>query len=92
MNETLPIAVQYLDGNGKPLSGGKVFFCQAGSFTVPKAAFTVGDVPAANPTILDSSGNCPQILGPAGDSYNVLVTTSGGTSVLTYEDLLVPSP
>jgi len=86
----LNIARQYVDSNGKPLSGGKVHFYENGSFSIPQTAYTGTDIPAANPTILDSSGNCPQIFGTSGSYYNVLVTDSGGTVVLTYTALHVP--
>lgn len=51
------IIPQYLDNNGKPLAGGKLWTYQAGTNT-PVASYTssLGDVPNTNPVILDSAG------------------------------------
>lgn len=52
-----PHFVQFIDNNGSPLSGGKLFTYEAGTVT-PKATFTTeaGDVPNSNPVVLDSAG------------------------------------
>lgn len=47
----------FVDSNGDPLSGGKIFTFSAGT-TTPKASYTtsVGDVENTNPVILDAAG------------------------------------
>jgi len=49
-------AAQFLDNNGNPLTGGKLYTYEAGT-TTPQATYTtfVGNVAHANPIILDSA-------------------------------------
>lgn len=61
---------QFFDENGDPLSGGKVYTYEAGTST-PLATYTTsaGNVPNANPVILDSAGQANIWLGEG--SYKV---------------------
>jgi len=76
---------QYFTSNGLPRNGGKVYTYAAGT-TTPKATFTtaLGDVPAANPVILNSAGIPDHGSGNIGmiwitGAYDFLVTNSDGT-------------
>lgn len=55
-----PLAKQrFVDNNGAPLAGGKIFTYQAGT-TTKQASYTdsTGAMPNANPILLDSRGEC----------------------------------
>jgi hypothetical protein len=69
--------LQFLDANGKPLAGGKVFTYQAGT-TTPQATFvdSAGVIQNANPVILDAGGFGNIWL--AAQSYKILVQNSAG--------------
>ena len=51
---------QFLDNNGDPLSGGKLYTYAAGT-TTPYSTYTTfaGNIPHTNPIILDSAGRVP---------------------------------
>src|SRR5437868_3981104 len=76
----MPTLQQFLDVNGKPLSGGKVFTYQAGT-TTPLAAFTdsTGVTQNTNPIILNSGGYPTNASGNvvgiwlAGQFYKIIV-------------------
>lgn len=76
---------QYFDNNGDPLSGGKLFFYQGGSFSVQKTTYSdsAGTIPNANPIVLDSSGR-PTVSAfmVVDELYNVQLTLADGTTVL----------
>lgn len=85
------IAFQFLDGNGDPLSGGKVYTYAAGT-TTPQATFTTsaGDVFHANPIILDSAGRVPsggEIWLADAQVYKFVVYTSADVLIGTYDDI-----
>lgn len=50
---------QFVDGNGNPLSGGKVYTYVTGASLTPKATYTDSSAatPLSNPVILDSNGS-----------------------------------
>ena len=81
---------QFLDVNGNPLSGGKLYTYEAGT-TTPLAAYTTaeGDVPQPNPVILNSLGTLDDPLYLAnGVAYKIIVKTSAGVSLgLEYDDI-----
>jgi len=66
----------FVDVNGLPLSGGKVYTYNAGT-TTPKATYTdsTGTVAAANPIILDSTGIASIWIS---GTYNIQVYNSSG--------------
>lgn len=85
------IAFQFLDGNGDPLSGGKVYTYAAGT-TTPQATFTtsVGDTFHTNPIILDSAGRVPsggEIWLADAQIYKFVVYTAEDVLVGTYDDI-----
>jgi hypothetical protein len=77
-----PPKLQFLDANGAPLVGGKLYTYVAGT-TTPQVTYTdyVGGTPNANPVILDSRGEANVWLAGAiykfalYDSTNVLIWT-----------------
>lgn len=81
---------QFIDVNGNPLSGGKLYTYEAGT-TTPLAAYTTaeGDVPQPNPVILNSLGTLDDPLYLSnGVPYKIIVKTSAGVSLgLEYDDI-----
>ena len=73
--------LQFVDANGAPLAGGKLYTYAAGT-TTPLATYTTyaGTVSNANPVILDSAGRASVWLG--GGSYKFVLKDS--TDVLVY--------
>jgi len=73
--------LQFIDANGVPLAGGKLYTYAAGT-TTPLATYTAyaGTVSNANPVILDSAGRASVWLG--GGSYKFVLKDS--TNVLVY--------
>ena len=83
---------QYFDNDGNPLSGGKIFQYQAGSFTVQETTYSdeTGNVANPNPIVLDSSGRSPTTLYLTdGVEYNLVLTMPDGTTILDYKDFVV---
>jgi hypothetical protein len=66
---------QYLDDNGNPLAGGKLYFYVAESST-PKATYTDpdGTTPNSNPVILDANGEATIYTGTG--LYKIILTDS----------------
>lgn len=82
---------QFLDNNGDPLTGGKLYSYGAGT-TTPKTTYTTvaGNVAHANPIILDSAGRVPaggEIWLTDGDSYKFALYTSTDVLVATYDNI-----
>jgi hypothetical protein len=80
---------QFLDNNGNPLSGGKIFTYLAGT-TTPQPTFTsrTGLVPNTNPIILDSAGRTPeQIWSTEGVLYKYVVSTSNDVTIRTWDNI-----
>jgi hypothetical protein len=73
--------LQFIDANGVPLAGGKLYTYVAGT-TTPLATYTAyaGTTPNANPVILDSAGRASVWLGAG--SYKFILKDS--TDVLVY--------
>jgi len=85
------VAAQFLDNNGNPLSGGKIYTYEAGT-TTPLASYTTsaGNVPHTNPIILDSAGRVPsgQIWLTDGNvDYKFLLETSTSVLVGTFDNI-----
>ena len=78
---------QFYDGNGDPLSGGKVYTYSAGT-TTPVATYTDqgGGTPAANPIILDSAGRAEWWLDTA-ISYKYVVANSSDVVIETIDNV-----
>lgn len=81
---------QFLDANGVPLSGGKVYTYAAGT-TTPLVTYTdeSGSVPNTNPVILDSRGEAAIWLGVA--SYKLKLTTSTDVEIWTVDNIVSAS-
>jgi hypothetical protein len=73
--------LQFIDANGYPLAGGKLYTYYAGT-TTPLSTYTTyaGTTPNANPVILDSAGRASVWLGAG--SYKFVLKDS--TDVLVY--------
>ena len=80
--------LQFLDNNGVPLSGGKVYTYAAGT-TTPLTTYTdyTGNTANSNPVILDSRGECSIWLGTS--SYKFKLTTSTDVEVWTVDNISV---
>jgi hypothetical protein len=80
--------LQFLDSNGVPLSGGKVYTYAAGT-TTPLTTYTdyTGNTANSNPVILDSRGECSIWLGTS--SYKFKLTTSTDVEVWTVDNISV---
>jgi hypothetical protein len=78
---------QFLDANGNPLAGGKVYTYAAGT-TTPLATYTdeSGSTPNTNPVILDSRGEAAIWLGVA--SYKLKLTTSADVEIWTVDNII----
>jgi hypothetical protein len=78
---------QFLDANGNPLSGGKVYTYAAGT-TTPLATYTDqgGSTPNTNPVILDSRGEAAIWLGVA--SYKLKLTTATDVEIWTVDNIV----
>jgi len=82
--------LQFLDNNGVPLSGGKVYTYAAGT-TTPLTTYTdyTGNTANSNPVILDSRGECSIWLGTS--SYKFRLATSTDVEVWTVDNISVLS-
>ena len=84
-------AAQFLDNNGVPLAGGKLYTYSAGT-TTNQATYTnaSGAVPHTNPIILDSGGRVPggEIWLSDGLQYKFVLKTSTDVLIGTYDNLV----
>ena len=82
-----PPKAQFLDANGAPLAGGKVYTYQAGT-TTPLATYTTagGTTPNANPVILDARGEADIWYAP-GVAYKVVLRTSADALIWTVDNI-----
>jgi len=82
--------LQFLDNNGVPLSGGKVYTYAAGT-TTPLTTYTdyTGNTANSNPVILNSRGECDIWLGTS--SYKFKLATSTDVEVWTVDNISVLS-
>jgi hypothetical protein len=81
---------QFVDANGVPLSGGKVYSYAAGT-TTPLVTYTneSGTIPNTNPVILDSRGEASIWLGVA--SYKLKLTTATDVEIWTVDNIISSS-
>jgi len=83
---------QYFDNDGNPLSGGKIFQYEAGSFSVQQTTYSdaAGATPNPNPIVLNSSGrSATELYLTNGVAYNLVLKMPDGTTILTYSDNVV---
>jgi len=84
--------IQFFDNNGNPLSGGMIWQYEAGSTSVEQITFAddLGYTANSNPIVLDSSGRMlTDIWLTDGSAYNLILTMSDGTTVLTGVDNVI---
>ena len=83
-------AAQFLDNNGNPLGGGKLFTYLAGT-TTPATTYTssTGGTAHTNPIILDSAGRVPggEVWLTDGVAYKFLIKTSTNVTIGTYDNI-----
>lgn len=84
-------AAQFFDGNGNPLSGGKIYTYAAGT-TTPQTTYTTsaGNVTHANPIILDSAGRVSsggEIWLTNAVNYKFVIADSSDVVIGTYDDI-----
>jgi hypothetical protein len=77
------IKQQFLDSNGNPLAGGKLYTYQSAT-TTPQSTYTdyTGGTPNSNPVILDSSGRASVWL-DVGLSYKFVLKDSSDNTIYT---------
>lgn len=80
---------QFLDANGDPLVGGKVYTYAAGT-TTPLATFTTAAAGTANtnPVILDARGEA-NIFYTNGVSYKIVLADSANATIWTVDNVVV---
>lgn len=83
---------QQFDSQGRPLSGGLLYFFVAGT-TTPQNAYqdTTLTIPYPNPIVLDASGRVPPFY-LADGLIKIRLSTSGGVTVIAADNLLVIGP
>lgn len=81
---------QFLDNNGNPLTGGKLYSYEAGT-TTPQITYTTvtGNVPHSNPIVLDSAGRIAtgEIWVTAGQNYKFVIKTSDEITLATWDNI-----
>ena len=78
---------------GSPLSGGKLYFIQAGTTSTPQNAYydTALTLPLPNPVTLDSAGRVPAFY-LADGQIKIRLTSSTGVTQIEQDNLLVIGP
>ena len=81
---------QFLDNNGLPLSGGKIYTYNAGT-TTPLTTYTtnLGTIAQSNPIILNASGRIPvgEIWLTTGYGYKFVVEDANNVLIGTYDNI-----
>ena len=79
---------QFLDDNGSPLSGGKLFFYDAGT-TNSRTVYSdaAGTVAQPNPIVLDSAGRLSSSVYIPTGSWKFLLTTSADVTVYSEDNI-----
>lgn len=95
MAGTIPLSLtQRLDKTTfRPLSGGKLYFIQAGTTSTPQNAYQDAalTIPWPNPLTLDAAGNIPQLFFADG-SIKIRLTSSTGVPQFVADGILVVGP
>jgi len=82
---------QYLDGDGDPYSGGKLYFYEAGTSTPLAVYKTASGTAHSSPIVLDSEGRIPDSDGiflGTGDSYKVVLNDVNDVEVFSIDNLV----
>lgn len=84
---------QQLDELGSPLSGGKLYFIQAGTTSTPQNAYYDTDLtlPLPNPVTLDAAGRVPAFY-LADGQIKIRLTSATGVTQIEQDNLLVIGP
>lgn len=84
---------QQFDELGSPLSGGKLYFIQAGTTSTPQNAYYDADLtlPLPNPVTLDAAGRVPAFY-LADGQIKVRLTSATGVTQIEQDNLLVIGP
>ena len=84
---------QQFDELGSPLSGGKLYFIQAGTTSTPQNAYYDTDLtlPLPNPVTLDAAGRVPAFY-LADGQIKVRLTSATGVTQIEQDNLLVIGP
>lgn len=84
---------QQFDSLGKPLSGGLMYFYQAGTVATPQNAYQDSGLTIAhpNPLTLDAAGRVPQLFFADG-SIKVRLTDASGVVQINADNILVVGP
>ncbi len=84
---------QQFDELGSPLSGGKLFFIQAGTTSTPQNAYydTALTLPLPNPVTLDAAGRVPAFY-LADGQIKIRLTSATGVEQIVQDNLLVIGP
>lgn len=79
--------VQFVDANGVPLAGGKLYTYAAGT-TTPQASYTDSSAgtPNTNPIILDAGGRAQLWIGP--NAYKLVLQDANGVQQWTEDNLV----
>jgi hypothetical protein len=79
--------LQFIDANGNPLSGGKLYTYVAGT-TTPLATYTTyaGNIANTNPVILDAAGRASVWLGAG--SYKFVLKDSSDVLIYTTDNIV----
>jgi hypothetical protein len=94
MSGTINLALsQQFDMDGKPLSGGLLYFYQAATSATPQDAFqdTALTIKHPNPLALDASGRIPMFY-LADGSIKIRLTDKNGLTIIAADSLLVIGP
>ncbi len=88
MNLPPVLRQRYLDSDGNPLAGGKLYTYQAGT-TTPQATYTdsTGGTPSANPIILDANGEAAMWVNPS-FSYKFVLKNSSDVTQWTVDNVV----
>lgn len=81
--------VQFVNSDGKPLSGGKIFTYISGSFSIKSPTWTdiTGTVENSNPIVLNPSGRSPTAIWLDTElQYQFVLTKPDGTTVIASTD------
>lgn len=84
-NRTFPFFWQrFTYPDGRPLSGGQIFFYVAGSTSIPKRVYSDGENsnPITQPLILDAGGLAPQYFVEDG-LYSIVIKDANGAEIST---------
>jgi microcystin-dependent protein len=92
---TIPISLTQRFDNSThlPLSGGQIYFIQAGTTSTPQNAFqdSALTIPYANPLTLDAGGNIPQLFFADG-TIKIRITNKVGVTQVVQDNILVIGP